>query len=156
MLFNNINNLGKSRTPFFFIIDFDGKDGIVLPLNELSNNNISLLFNGIQYGGTLNLLRWINQAVLLKPISKEQYQHSFNIVKEGINNGDSYLLNLTFPTKVSTQYTLEDIYYSAQSKYKVYVKDKFVFFSPEPFIMMSNNFFSLYQSKGTCDVNLPK
>ena len=39
-----------------------------------------------------------------------------------IKNGNTYLLNLTFPTKIKTNYTLEEIFYYSKAKYKLYFR----------------------------------
>ena len=71
-----------------------------------------------------------------------------------INNGDSYLLILTFPKEAISDISLEEVYLAANAKYKVYVKDKFVFFFPESFIKIYYyNIFS-YSMKCTIDASI--
>ena len=130
MLFEKINEYGKRREPFFFIIDFEGKDGLVFPLKDIGNHNISVCFNNIKYGRDISVLNSVKSDIIKHPISLAEYKHSFNIVSKGINDGNSYILNLTFLTKITTSYTLEDIYLAATAKYKVLIQDKFTLFSP--------------------------
>lgn len=94
------------------------------------------------------------QEVATCPIEEDTYRNAFQQVQDGIQ-GNSYLLNLTFPTEVHTDYTLEDIFTAAQAAYKVYCQDKFVFFSPESFIRIADNKIYSYPMKGTIDATLP-
>lgn len=156
MIFEEIDNLGKSRTPFFFMIDFEGRHAVVLPLSELASAGIAVEFKGKKYGLGIQPLSTRKQEVTIRPIEAETYRDSFQKVQEGIQAGNSYLLNLTFPTEVHTGYTLEDIFTAAQATYKVYYKDRFVFFSPEAFIRIADNKIYSYPMKGTIDASLPQ
>ena len=73
---------------------------------------------------------------------------------ENIKNGNTYLLNLTFPTKLKTNCTLEEIFYFAEAKYKLYFEDKFVVFSPETFIQINNGKIFSFPMKGTIDASI--
>ena len=55
-------------------------------------------------------------------------------MQEYLNRGDSYLVNLTFPTKVSFNGNFKDLFHNSQSQFKVLFKDQFVSYSPEFFI----------------------
>ena len=155
MIFNKINKLGRDRVPFFFSIDFAVKNAIIFPLEDLSKEGICIYFNGKSYGDILNIISHNKYNISFKYISLDNYRESFNKVQEGINNGDSYLLNLTFPTEAISDISLEEVYLAANAKYKVYVKDKFVFFSPESFIKIYDNKIFSYPMKGTIDASIP-
>ena len=88
------------------------------------------------------------------PLPFNKYKIAFDKVIEEIKNGNTYLLNLTFPTKIETNLTLEDIFYKANAKFKLKYKD-FVCFSPERFIKIENNKIYTYPMKGTIDANIP-
>lgn len=64
------------------------------------------------------------------------------------------MLNLTFPTRIKTNYTLEEIFYSSAAKYKLYFKNKFVVFSPETFVQIQNGNISSCPMKGTIDASV--
>lgn len=155
MIFEQIDKLGKSRTPFLFMIDFECDNAVVLPLSELSSQGISVEFKGNRYGLDINPLSSRRHGVEIHPVDAGTYSRSFEKVQDGIHAGNSYLLNLTFPTEVRTDYALEDIFTAADAAYKVYYKDKFVFFSPEAFIRILDNKIYSYPMKGTIDASLP-
>jgi para-aminobenzoate synthetase component 1 len=76
-------------------------------------------------------------------------------VQEHIRNGNTYLLNLTQPTPIESDYTLKEIYTMAHAPFKLRVKDHFVCFSPEAFITIEGNTIHTYPMKGTIDASYP-
>ena len=73
-------------------------------------------------------------------------------MKKNILAGNSFLTNLTCRTPVQTNLTLKDIYCSSRALYKVWVKNRFVVFSPEIFVRIKKGIISSYPMKGTIDV----
>jgi para-aminobenzoate synthetase component 1 len=88
------------------------------------------------------------------PIPFQEYKKKFDKVIEEIKKGNTYLLNLTQPTKIKTQLSLYEIYLNANAKYKLKYKEEFVCFSPEAFITIKNNTISTYPMKGTIDATI--
>jgi para-aminobenzoate synthetase component 1 len=88
------------------------------------------------------------------PVSLEEYEKAFNKVLYEINAGNTYLLNLTFPAKIETNLTLEEIYLQVRAKYKLLYKNKFVVFSPEAFVKIKDGQISSYPMKGTIDASI--
>jgi len=151
-MIDKINKLGKDREPFLFIISYDKKDIFVEPLKDLDENILYKLDFKRNYKQTEK----VSSHYLKKyPISFNEYQNSFNKVIEEIQNGNSYLLNLTFQTPIETNLSLKDIFKYSQAKYKLYFKDKFICFSPESFIKIEDNTISTYPMKGTIDASIP-
>jgi len=71
--------------------------------------------------------------------------------------GNSYLLNLTFPTEIeiNTRNTsLLNIFLSSQAPFKLYFKNQFITFSPERFIKIKDNLIKTYPMKGTIDAHI--
>ena len=44
-----------------------------------------------------------------EPISIERYQKGFSVVYDAIQRGDTFLLNLTYPTNLKTNLTLKEV-----------------------------------------------
>ena len=145
---DTLNNHGLDKEPFFFIISFDLACWEVIKLSELEDD-ILYNFSGINETN--------DEKIKLESIfvDFEQYKIKFDKVQENIKDGNTYLLNLTQPTKVNTNSSLKEIYKVANAKFKVYYKDKFVSFSPERFIEIINNKIYTYPMKGTIDANIP-
>lgn len=89
------------------------------------------------------------------PISFEEYKSKFDHVISEQKNGNSYLLNLCFKTKIQTNLSLEQIYEYSSAKAVIYKKDDFVCFSPEPFVFIEDGFIHTFPMKGTIDASLP-
>ena len=68
-----------------------------------------------------------------------------------MQDGNSYLLNLTFPTILDTDMRLVEIFQNSSALYKLFYKDEFIINSPECFIQTRQNFIYSYPMKGTID-----
>ncbi len=146
-----MNKYGKDRIPFLFIIDFDMENPLVFKISELVRHNILYQINGKPEKNYSN-----KKIEFIKfPVSIEDYKTAFEKVYNEIYSGNTYLLNLTFPTKIKTNLTLEEIYYFSNAKYKLLYKDEFVVFSPETFVKIENGLISSYPMKGTIDASIP-
>lgn len=89
------------------------------------------------------------------PITYEQYKVKFDIVREGLQSGNSFLTNLTILTPLSLDYTLDEIARHSNSQYLLMVADHFVCFSPETFVKISSDgVISSNPMKGTIDANI--
>lgn len=140
-----LNYYGSKKEPFFFLISYDCSKSYVCSLKELPSN--------IKYSLNKKTSSKMSkkQEVNKYPLSFEEYERKFNQVKSNIEDGNTYLLNLTAKTKIQTPYTLDEIYDKAKSKYKLKFKDEFVSFSPERFIEIKKNKIYTYPMKGTID-----
>jgi len=88
------------------------------------------------------------------PVAFSRYQKAFNMVIDEIKNGNTYLLNLTFPSSITTECSLKEIFYAAKAPYKLLFKEKFVCFSPERFVNIKNGTIFTYPMKGTIDASV--
>lgn len=151
---NTLNQLAKNATPFIFFIDFELKAPVVFHMDEVDSNNILFNFNGIT-----NQEHWIDKptSVMISVQSDlgEEYQKKFEQVHNAIKRGDSFLTNLTIKNKVTLSHSLKDIFYASHAKYKLWYRDEFVVFSPEPFIQIKDQKVYSYPMKGTVDADIP-
>ncbi|EJX05982.1 para-aminobenzoate synthase component I [gut metagenome] len=85
----------------------------------------------------------------------DSYHFSFQIVRDHILAGNSFLTNLTCETLVETNLTLKAIYERSHAMYKLWVKDAFTVFSPEIFVRIHSGMIYSYPMKGTIDASLP-
>jgi para-aminobenzoate synthetase component I len=146
-IIEQMNRLGSQAMPFVFIIDFEGKNPIVLPVEKAHQ---TVLW---KTPGASNIQSERPTAELrdwrMVPEPFEIYRRKFNSVMQHILNGDTYLLNLTQPTPIETNLNIEEIFYLSRAPYKVLLKNNFVCFSPEPFIRIENGQISSFPMKGT-------
>lgn len=147
-----ISEYAAKQIPFVFIVDFDCAKPIVAKLSDAAGEG---LFYDIMGISNIKSIRSQPNIYLQSfPIDKMIYEKQFQKVQSHINNGDSYLLNLTFPTEILINITLDEIFHTAQAPYKLLFKDEFVVFSPECFIRTRNNKIFTYPMKGTIDANI--
>jgi para-aminobenzoate synthetase component 1 len=64
-------------------------------------------------------------------------------------------VNLTFPTRIDTNLSLQNIYDLSDAKYKLLVNNEFVVFSPESFIKIKDGTISSFPMKGTIRASIP-
>ena len=148
-IFNKMNELGAAKVPFFFMIDFLKENGEIIPLNEISDE-IKFELNSIQNYS-------INRSFQFDkfPIDFSDYQSKFKLVHDNLLFGNSYLTNLTYPTKINTNLSLDEIYHFSEAKYKLKYKENFVCFSPERFVKIENHHIFSNPMKGTIDASIP-
>ncbi len=149
-----MNEYARLNKAFVFIIDFDATSCIVRRVDELSPLDFLFEFNGVKNyceEPTLPPRILFNKM----PIPFTQYRRAFERVQSHLHEGNTYLVNLTFPTRVETNVSLRQIFLSSQAKYKLFVDDMFVMFSPEIFVQMRNGTISTCPMKGTIDAALP-
>ena len=144
-----MNELGAAKVPFFFMIDFLKENGEIIPLNEISDE-IKFELNSIQNHS-------INRSFQFDkfPIDFSDYQSKFKLVHDNLLLGNSYLTNLTYPTKINTNLSLDEIYHFSEAKYKLKYKENFVCFSPERFVKIENHHIFSNPMKGTIDASIP-
>lgn len=147
-----MNENGKERIPFLFIIDFEMKSPIVISLTDVPSNILFKVWDRKNYSDKSIVKS--NLQLDKFPIDYSKYLLAFNKVMDNIKNGNTYLLNLTFPTKIKTNYSLEEIFHVSNAKYKLLFENKFVVFSPETFVQIKDGKIYSFPMKGTIDASL--
>lgn len=149
-----MNSFGARKRPFIFIIDYLQENIIVEEANSVDNASILYDFNGFSNFKT-KYMSSNNPQIEIFPQSIKDYEKSFNIVKDNINKGNSYLVNLTCSTPININLQLEELFFRAKALYKLMLKDIFIVFSPEIFIRIKDGYVYSYPMKGTIDASLP-
>ncbi|GJM33219.1 MAG: aminodeoxychorismate synthase component I [Saprospiraceae bacterium] len=149
-----MNEYGKYRMPFFFLIDYQQEASVVLPMQDIDPLELQYNFHGLS-----NIEEFKPQPADFSfeafPVSFDHYQKGFDLVQQHLLAGNSFLTNLTFPTPIDTNLGLEDIFIHSQAPYKLYWHNHFVVFSPEIFVRIKQGIISSYPMKGTIDARLP-
>jgi len=143
-----LNSFGKKREPIFFVIDFDAKNHYIAPLDKLDSD---ILFS---FNDKKNIYHNKKIPYTFHPVSIKKYRDSFTKVQEEIKKGNTYLINLTFPSKFEIDYCLKEIYNYTDAKFKLYFKDQFVCFTPERFVEIRDNSIYTYPMKGTIEASI--
>lgn len=143
-----MNGMGRAGVPFLFVIDFEMKGIRIFPLDRPLPQTIRYSFQNRNNTGPAVKLRK-SFSFNMFPITFEEYNSAFAEVQKQISAGNTFLTNLTFPTVVETDLTLEDIFSGSTAKYKLLMGDEFVCFSPETFITINDGVISTFPMKGT-------
>jgi para-aminobenzoate synthetase component 1 len=151
-----MNKLGKARAPFLFIIDFLGEKPIIIPLEATNRQDIMYNINGLSNVVIIpSKLPTPNLVFKFEPIAFENYENVFHQIESEIAYGNTYLLNLTFPTAINMNWSLRDVFDYSKAKYKLLYKDEFTVFSPETYVKIIENRLYSYPMKGTIDGEIP-
>lgn len=149
-----MNQYGKEKRPFFFMVDFLQANSIVLPLTEVEENNIQFSIPNFQVQNEQCIAN-DKIKVVHKGYSQTTYNSQIQHVIANIKQGNSFLVNLTCQTPIELNVDLKELYYNANAKYKLLYKDEFVVFSPETFVTINKGKIASYPMKGTIDAELP-
>lgn len=147
-----MNELGNARIPFLFILDFELKCPLIYTLDCVPFNILFKLNQIKNYtlSGTISK----NLEFAKVSVSVDQYAGSFKSVMEELNYGNTFLINLTFPTEIITNYNLRELFNVSHAKYKLYFKDEFIVSSPESFIQIVEDKIKTFPMKGTIDASI--
>ena len=148
------NEYASLNIPFLFLVDFEMRKPFVCKLSRAQENGFIYFVNGNTNAKSELIPKFSRFNMNISPVSKQGYSNAFNLVKQNILAGNTYLLNLTFPSEIQTKMSLEDIFYNAEAPYKL-LHDNFVVFSPECFVKIIDGDIYSYPMKGTIDAAIP-
>ena len=147
-----MNEAGASKTPFLFGINYEMDEGFFVH-NPLQQQDILFDFNGVS--NVEKEERTIPPfSFSATPESFQTYQKRFEKVMHGLRCGDSHLVNLTIKTPVQSSLSLRDIFTYSRTMYRLYLPERFVCFSPEIFVKITDGKIYTYPMKGTIDANI--
>ena len=150
-----MNQLGRDRIPFLFVIDFELRKPIVIPLYEIDKEEVLFHVPGHYNYNESDILACKENINFRKfPVSFENYRKAFAYVVEQEKAGNSYLTNLTFPSRIKLNKSLRNLFFICEAPYKLYFKNEFVVFSPESFIKIDNGKITSFPMKGTIDADI--
>ncbi len=162
-IIDKINRLASQDEPFLFVINYQGDKAFIRQLSDINPEECLFDFEGRRNSSDEmknNSEKIAEISWQIAPPLYEDYERSFDIVKNNIMAGNSYLTNLTCKVPVSCNLSLEDIFHRAKGKYKLMLRRKrnlnpFVCFSPETFVRIKGGRIYSYPMKGTLDASLP-
>ncbi len=148
-----MNEWGAAGIPFLFVIDFEMKAIKLYRTNMALPNDVAFNFSSKTILPAINNLH--NNITLSKfPVSKSEYEIAFTEVQRQIFAGNSFLVNLTFASRIEINLTLREIYQKCNAKYKLLIDNEFVVFSPETFVTITNGVIASYPMKGTISADI--
>ncbi len=148
-----MNWLGSKKEPFVFMIDFEIARPLVFRRDEAAANGLLFSFNGVGNFTSFQALR-TSFRFTRQPVGFPEYKKAFDRVFRHLHEGNSYLVNLTFPTPIETDLTCTEILFGCPARYRLMLEGVCVVFSPETFITIRNRTISSHPMKGTIDASL--
>lgn len=150
-----MNELGDARRPFLFVVSYDGSTACVEELSQVPADECLYDFRGVENAGGLTPRVTTSPSWTVHQPEKEAYCRSFDIVRQSLLRGDSYLVNLTARVPIDTNIGLRDIFLRAKAPYRLWLKDRLVCFSPETFVRIADGTIRTFPMKGTLSALLP-
>jgi para-aminobenzoate synthetase component 1 len=150
---HDISSLAGQRIPFLLIVDFELAQPMLFPIRDLPPG---ILFETPGRAEGKHMPPPPGNFHFEKhPMEYSRYLEAFSLVVENTLAGNTYLTNLTFPTDISTDLSLNQIYHISQAKYKLLYRDEFVVFSPETFVQIRDGEIRSFPMKGTINEDIP-
>ena len=147
-----MNTLAKEGKDFFFIINYRADSAYIEEFTNIDPRE--LLFSFPTLSNIPEAESYSSEAVEwhTEPLTRDDYEHRINLVKQREREGDSYLANLTCKIPIRTNLSLHDIFMRSKALYRCWMKEKFVCFSPEIFVRINREgLISSFPMKGTID-----
>lgn len=158
-----MNAWAKADVSFLFIIDYTQEHSYIEPLDKIDAD--TCLFQFRRTGNVAKSITvharsaangYAGETVWkITPPTPASYKRAFDTVKQNLQAGNSYLTNLTCKVPVTTNLTLKSIFLQSKALYKLWLKDKFVCFSPEIFVRIEEGKIKSFPMKGTLSATLP-
>ncbi len=117
-----MNELGKRREPFLFLVDFEEQTPLVLPLAAVDPATLQYDFNGLSNAPERQKSRPPSVEIQPFPISFETFRRAFDRVQAELHAGNTFLLNLTARTPITLPLGLNDVFRFSEAKYKIWCK----------------------------------
>ncbi len=149
-----MNELGRAARPFFFSVSFEGDEAIVCTETEWLSLGIAFQVGALTPQEAEGVMT-APPDMRLHPVSYKRYLEAFRFVQAQLQAGNSYLVNLTFPTRVETSWRLEAMYGLSRAPFKLLWPGRFAVFSPERFVHIARGIITTCPMKGTIDASLP-
>lgn len=152
-----MNALGAAARPFLFVIDYAEEQILVQPLNEVDPKEIRYAFPQFNNCPTTSERPDASATPLWEPQppTLEAYTRSFQIVKNNLHAGNSFLTNLTCHIPLHTNLSLSQLFERTTARYRLWWRDRFVCFTPETFVRIRDGEISSYPMKGTAPDTTP-
>lgn len=149
-----LNEWGKTGTPFLFLIDFELQKPLAFRLEAIDPAVLRFNLNGFT---NHQITPHSNNQVEIRssPISLPAYQQKFEKVYKHLAYGDSFLTNLTIRTPIEVNKSLDELFVLSEAKYKLFYRNEFLVFSPESFVKIKKGRIFSYPMKGTIDASVP-
>ncbi len=150
-----LNDWGHNKVPFLFFIDFEMKKPKAWRINEIKSDELLFEINGFSNVSKNKREKSESLKFEIETRLASEYESKFSCVMHYLHRGDSFVTNLTIKTRIHTNYTLRELFYFGNARYKIWYKEEFLVFSPETFIQIKDQKIFSFPMKGTIDAAIP-
>ena len=150
-----MNEWGSNGEPFLFVIDLEQHMPLAVRLSDIDNTKLLYDVQG-KTNAPVCSLEVSPLSFAKHPETFEEYNRKYEKIAYHLGRGDTYLLNLTTRTPIELGIPLHDLFYRTEAKYKLWMRDRFIFFSPETFVRIAEGRIFSHPMKGTIDADLPE
>lgn len=150
-----MNEWGKQGKAFFFMISFDQSQNLLLAEEDLATTELFFQLPSVAHLPSEKPKLPENIEFHKQCVSFDEFEQAFILAKKHLDFGNTYLINLTKPSKIQTNLSFQQIFLHSKAPYKLWIKDQLVVFSPEIFVKVKDGEISSYPMKGTIDAAIP-
>lgn len=151
----HINHSARRGEPFLFGVDYELREGFFVPHPCDTPSEILFKAGEVSNAPARSFSDDHRPHLTITHSDRDAYLRKFDTLHRGLMRGDSFLANLTERTPISTDCSLEEIFYRSTSRYKLLLPGRLVCFSPESFVRIIGGHIHSYPMKGTIDATLP-
>lgn len=148
---NYINTLSKEHKSFVFVINYKKTKVYVWETHAIPPH-VKIQFPHFKNDYSTPSTHIIDFKA--RPITREAYKNIFYLAQKKIAQSNTTVINLTSETALDTTASLYDIFLASSAKYKLYIENEFVVFSPEIFIQIHNDTIQTFPMKGTINAEI--
>lgn len=149
-----MNRMAESGIPFVFVVDAWAERWVVRDFPGAARGGILWDLDGEGPMGSPHppKKQFRFQA---RTVSRETYRRGFNIIRRAQERGESWLANLTYPSSLDTDLSLEQLAFCSRAPFRLYVPGQLTVFSPERFVSIyENGRISTFPMKGTIETTV--
>lgn len=152
-----MNEAGRDNLPFLFAVNYACSECRVWPLDEVPCESVLYKIGTETNATSIEDAPSLHEpALTFKAEKPEDYHRRFEIVRDNLYLGNSFLVNLTSRILIQTSLSLKEIFSVSEAKYKLWLKDELVCFSPETFLQIDDGVISCCPMKGTIKADSPQ
>jgi para-aminobenzoate synthetase component 1 len=146
--------LSKAAKPFLFLIDFEMQQPRLWLPHQIDADELLFSINEFTNAPVVESNKELSLKV--KSINEADYRLKFDKVMHHLHYGNSFLTNLTVKSRIEINATLKELFFQVKAPYRCWLRNQFLFFSPESFIKISAGKIYAYPMKGTIDASIPE
>lgn len=152
-VFRKMDVCGEAGKRFLFAVDFELEEGFFIE-DPLEQTDVLFDVRGISNASGLAPSGGTGPFRIISS-DRKAYMDGFSTVRAGLERGDTFLINYTARTEIDPGMPLMDVFLRSRAPYRLYVPGRFVCFSPECFVRISDCMIRSFPMKGTIDASVP-